>query len=163
MRTSTAFFALFALLFAGCQQEENSLAVSPSGITPSSPLSSLLSRVSQNATSLDNILDQSSCFSVNLPVTVIANGQQVTISDASGYGAVADIFDQSASDVDSVTFTYPISITYQNFQQQQIGSASQLQNAISQCANDDGLDELPCISIQYPVTINTYYTANQQA
>ncbi len=162
MKNQAILIFFLTLVFTGCQQEENSVQQAPSGLTPSSALGNLLSRVSQNPTAKDNILDNTSCFGINLPVTVIANGQQLTITDDSGYQAVADIFAQSGSDVDSVDFVYPIGITYQNFQQETIASASQLALAISQCGQDDGLDEIPCIAIQFPVTINTYDTVNQQ-
>ncbi len=163
MKYFATFLILLSALATGCQQEESIVQQAPAGLTASSALGTLLSRVSQNPTAMDNILDNSSCFGVNLPVTVLANGQQLTITDDSGYQAVAEIFAQSASDEDTVEFIYPITVTFQNFQQQSVASAAQMQSLMVQCGTDDGLDEIACVAIQYPVTINTYDTLNQQA
>ena len=83
MRASQFIFLGFlSILFFSCQKEENEVIQDPTqNLNKTSPLVNLLSRVSQNATSQDNVLDNSSCFSVQLPVTVIVNGDNVVVAN----------------------------------------------------------------------------------
>ena len=64
---------MIALFFASCQDESVEI-INPNeqeAIVPNSSLSNLMLRTSANAVSNDNVLDNSDCFSVELPVTVV--------------------------------------------------------------------------------------------
>ena len=105
------------LFFGSCQKEEETVVQDTTqSFERSAPIAGLLIRTSQNPTSLDNVLDSSSCFSVQLPVTVIVNGNQITVADASDYQLVQDAIDAYSNDDDLVNFVYPITIRFQNFQ-----------------------------------------------
>jgi hypothetical protein len=72
--------------FGSCQKEEETIVQDTSeSFVFGSPMADLLLRVSQNPTAIDNILDNTSCFSVQLPVTVIVNGQQILVSNQADY------------------------------------------------------------------------------
>lgn len=155
--------AILIFLFA-CQSEENEVVQDTTqNLTNNAPLSNLMIRVSQNPTSNDNVIDNSSCFSVVLPVTVIVNGQNIVVATAADYQAVQDAIDAFSNDDDIVNFVYPITIQYQNFSTQTLNSSNDLDDALDQCGEDDGFDEIDCISFNFPFSINVYDANNQLA
>jgi hypothetical protein len=155
---------LVSLSIFSCQTEESVIVEDTNqNLIASSPLTSLLSRVSQNTTSQDNVLDNSSCFAVQLPVVVIVNNQQITISTTSDYQIVQDAIEAFSNDDDIVNFIYPITIIYQNFSTQVISNSNTLDDVLDDCAEDDDFDEIDCISFNYPIVINVYNSNNQLA
>ena len=156
---------LLFVFFNSCQKEENELIQdsNETTISKTSPLIGLLERVSQNPTSIDNVLDNSSCFTVELPVTVFVNGQQIVVSSETDYQLVQDAIDAFTNDDDIVNFIYPISITFQNFGTLTLNNSSELDDVIDNCGEDDGFDELDCITINYPIALNVYNANNQLA
>ena len=153
---------LLSLLFFSCQTEENEIIQDSSqNLSNTSPLLNLLSRVSQNATSQDNILDNSSCFSVQLPVTIIVNGENIVIDNEADYQTVQDAIDEFSDDDDIVNFIYPITIQYQNFSTQVINDADALEDVLDDCDAEDDFDEINCISLIYPIVLNIYDSNNQ--
>ncbi|MFE3869045.1 hypothetical protein ACFX5E_13330 [Flavobacterium sp. LS2P90] len=152
------------MVFISCQDEETLVIQDiTQNLTAKSPLASLISRVSQNPTSKDNILDKSSCFNVLLPVSVIVNEKHITVSSQNDYLVVQNALDAFSNDDDVVNFVYPITIQYQNFKTELIRNSDQLENVIDNCDDEDGFDEIECISINYPIKISIYNSNNQIA
>ena len=148
----------------GCQKEEETIIQDDTQtFTSSSALSGLLLRTSQFPTAFDNVLDSSSCFSVQLPVTVIVNNQQIVVSNQSDYQLVQNAINQFSNDDDIVNFVYPITIVYQNFQTQILQNSNDLDDVLDECDEDDGFDEIDCININYPIVLNIYDSNNQVA
>lgn len=153
-----------AIVFISCQNEETLIIQDTSqNLTAVSPLTGLISRVSQNATSRDNVLDNSSCFNIQLPVIVIVNGKQITVSNQNDYITVQAALDAFSNDNDIINFVYPITIQYKNFNTQLITNVDQLDDVIDNCDEDDGFDEIDCIHINYPIKIDIYNTNSQIA
>ncbi|MFV5695487.1 hypothetical protein ACM55G_08635 [Flavobacterium sp. LB3P122] len=153
-----------AIIFISCQNEETLVIQDPTqNLKAISPLTDLISRVSQNPTSKDNILDNSSCFNVQLPVIVIVNRTHITVSNQNDYIKVQAALDAFSNDDDIVNFVYPITIQYQNFKTELITNPDQLKNVIDNCDDDDGFDEIDCLHINYPIKINIYNADNQIA
>jgi hypothetical protein len=167
MKTIKFYLLSFSIfLFASCQKESVEIIqdTSAQNITTTSPLGNLIARVSQNPTSQDNVLDHSSCFSVQLPVTVIVNNQQIVVTTAADYQIVQNAINAFTNDDDLINFTYPITIKYQNFQTRVIANPSQLHDAVERCGEDnDDLDEIDCIKINYPISFKIYNASNQVA
>lgn len=156
---------IFTISFFSCQKEENEVIQdsNTNTITTNSPLTSLLERVSQEATAIDNVLDNSSCFAVELPTTVIVNGQQITVSTETDYQLVQDAIDAFSTDDDIVNFIYPITVIFQNSTTLILSDSSELDDVIDNCDEDDGFDEIDCFTINYPITLNVYNASNQLA
>lgn len=158
-------FLILALSFAltNCQKEEEEIITDTpptESIVNGSPLARLISRNVQNPTACDNVLDDTSCFSVVLPVTVTVNGNQVTVSSEEDYQTVQDLKDNTSGN-DIVYFSYPITIRYENFNTQVINNWSDLNNAANNCSDDDGLDEIDCVFINYPIAVNVFNVSTQ--
>lgn len=153
-----------AITFISCQNEETLVIQDTAqNLTAASPLTSLISRVSQNPTSKDNVLDNSSCFNVQLPVIVTVNGTEITVSNQNDYITVQAALDAFSNDDDIVNFVYPITIQYQDFKTQLITNSDQLDDIIDDCDEDDEFDEIDCIHINYPIKIDIYNANNQIA
>jgi hypothetical protein len=120
-------------------------------------------RVTQNPTSADNILDNTSCFSVILPVTVIVNGQNIEVTSQEDYQTVQTAINEFTDDDDIINFVYPISIQFQNFSTLIIQDADDFEDVIEDCGEDDDFDEIDCIAFNFPITINVYNANNQLA
>lgn len=149
------------LLLFSCQSEENSVNQdNGSALTKTSPLSLLVSRVSQNPTHCDNVLDNSDCYSIKLPVNLTVNGQAFAISNESDFDGVRDNIEASNSDGDVIYFAFPITVVFRDFHQQTIHNQSEL-DAVN-CQGDD-FNEIRCLDFVYPISINIYDTNNQVA
>jgi hypothetical protein len=154
LKSALLLTAISILTLTSCQTEEMQTTTDENvNLTNSSPLKGLLSRVAQGATSADNVIDNSSCFSVNLPVTVVTNNQQVVISDATGYATVQNILNEFDDDNDQVTIIFPITITFANLTTAVVINADQLDDIIDDCGMDNDFDEIECLNINYPINV----------
>jgi hypothetical protein len=150
------------LLITSCQKDENEVYINYSlTLTTSSTLTKLVSRVSQNPTAEDNVLDDTSCFNIQLPVNITVNGQQITVETSNDYQTVQNVKDQYSNDNDIVYFNYPITIVKKNYTSQVISNYNEFHDLKEQCGTDDGLNEIDCIAIVYPISINEYNSNNQ--
>lgn len=149
---------------------QNDSAASSDKITANSTLKKLLSRVSQKRTSNDNVVDSTSCFTVQLPFTVIVNNTQVVIATQADYQTVANLFDEHDDDNDHIEFVFPITIIFSDFTQQVVTTNEQLHSLTVQCesddvdndndeSNDDDDNAINCISLTYPFVISTTHNS----
>ncbi len=129
-------------------------------LSKSSPLASLVLRISQNPTRWDNILDGSDCHSVRLPVVITLNGEEMTIENETDLDAVAQNMDYSWTDDDIVHFHFPIAIVQPNFVQQTVTTQAELD---AMTCNDGQFNEITCLDFVFPVAINRYDVNNQVA
>jgi hypothetical protein len=163
MKTVLAFvFTLFGLfLLISCQEEENTIVQDTTqNLNKTSPATKFLSRVAQNNTSIDNVVDGTSVFRVKLPVQITLNSVNVTLNTVADYQVVSDLKAASTSDDDVVNYAFPITVSLRNFQEVIVNNTAQLTSIISQ--NDD-FSDISCVSIVYPITINVYDSNNQVA
>lgn len=162
---SIKFFILNILLFStlSCQKDENYILEDTSkSITATSPLTHLISRVTQHSTTVDNVLDNSSCFSIVLPVVVTVNGINSTVATTDDYQTIKNIKDDYSNDDDVVHFNYPITIQYPNYTTQIVTSESEFNSVVSNCTENE-FDEINCIFFDFPIVINSYDATNQFA
>ena len=121
------FFALFML--ASCQKE----AVEITGLdtqetfVAESNLASLITETSTMDGSCDNIIDKANGFSVNLPVTVIVNGVEITVNSESDYELIEELFDDSDDDYDTLEIVFPITITLSDYTEVVVNSQAELE------------------------------------
>ena len=108
------FFAL--LLFTSCQDEV--LEITPpeesEALVAESTLTSLISATSIMDGSADNIIDNASCLSVELPVTVIVRGLEITIDSREDFKVIEAIFKEFDDDEDRLDIVFPITIVLAN-------------------------------------------------
>ena len=161
-----SFFPLFALVLSvlsGCQEgiEEISRPQADKVIEANSPISNLIQRIALNDGSFDNILDNSSCTSLVLPVTVTVNGQTIKIDSADDFKTVERILDEFENDDDTLRIIFPVKVTLADHTELIIRNEEELERIIERC-KEDGFDEdIECVDFKYPLTFSIYDSKNQ--
>ena len=98
MNTQIKYFIhslVLSVLFLGACQEDVVIITNPeneNAIGTTSPLADLVRNTAMNDGSFDNILDNSSCTSIALPVSVIANQIEITINTVEDYKLVERVY-----------------------------------------------------------------------
>jgi hypothetical protein len=110
--------------------------------------------------SSDDVIDNNSCSSVILPVSLTANGIPLTLTSPTDFSLVEDIFNQSTTDEDVIAFDFPIQIQNFDYSIQQISSATELQSLIFECDQLILNDENPiiCVDFNYPISFSLFNT-----
>ena len=157
-------FLLVGILFftfTACQDEviEETPPNEQEIIQSDSNLATLMRSTSANDGSVDNLLDDSDCFTVNLPVTIEANGITLTIESLNDLSLLEAIFDANMNDEDNVDFLFPITIILNDFTEINIDSEEELENFIETCTVDDDIVE--CADFVYPISFSIYNTSFQ--
>ena len=165
MKIFQSIVIIFLGLFVfSCQSDDETQISIPTGsLTKSNPLTSLLSRVSQNPTFRDNVLDGTSFCSVELPVTVVVNYNKVVVSTKEDYSLVSSIIDEYENDDDKINFMYPITMLYRDYNTIVINNESELIALKESYGEYEDFHEIECIDFNYPFVIKTYDTNSQIA
>ena len=153
------FFAL--LMFTSCQDEE--IDITPPDETETlvaeSTLTSLISATSIMDGSADNIIDNASCLSVELPVTVIVRGLEITIDSTEDFKVIEAIFKELDDDEDTLDIVFPITIILANHHEVVIQNREALDELIDECRGENEEDDdIECIDFQYPISFSVYNT-----
>lgn len=158
------YFALLYLCIAlfSCQKEEKEFIdeTPEDTITANSPLTGLLLRTSQNPGTYDDLIDGNGCASVLLPVTVVANGQQVTINTPEDILLIEQIFNQFPNDTDTLEISFPITLELFDFTQVTVNNQIELDALAATCSSNN--TEIGCLDFVYPITFFTYNADQQQ-
>lgn len=141
-----------------CQHEENvEKGTEPDENTfgATSDMAGYLSRVAMNGGSADNFLDNSSRISFQLPVTVMANGFQVTVETSSQFQQVYNILNASDTDDDTVSYNYPVTITAADYTTITVTSDEQIESVFEEYATP-AEEPVECLDFVYPITFYTF-------
>ena len=104
-------------MFSSCRSESDILIEDTDNqtIKPTSKTANLMLKVSMNDGSIDNIIDNSTCFTVKLPVTVIANGSEEIINSVEDFQIIEDIFAEFNNDTDELEIIFPITVIFNDY------------------------------------------------
>ncbi|MFT3795890.1 hypothetical protein [Flavobacterium sp.] len=155
------FLLALCTLIASCETE--SLVVRNSGIdnlSANDGLKTKVLRMSQSATAIDNLVDGTSCFSVQFPYNVSVNGQMVSVDSASDYQTVQDILDANGNNPDTVLLQFPVKVRYADYTESTLDDQTAFQAAVSGCS---ATDELSCIALRFPLEVKSYNPQSQSA
>lgn len=153
------FFAL--LLFTSCQDEvtEITLPEESEALIAESELTSLMFSTSIMDGSADNIIDNASCTSVELPVTVIANGLEIIIDSEEDFKVIETIFKEFDDDEDELEIIFPITIILSDYEEIVIENREALESLIEACGEEgEDDDDIECIDFQYPISFSVFDT-----
>ncbi|NNK81928.1 MAG: hypothetical protein HKO92_02270, partial [Flavobacteriaceae bacterium] len=157
-----SFFAL--LINTSCQNEflEESSQNQEDTLVPNSALTSVMRSASANDGAIDNILDETSCFSVNLPVTIIVNDITITINSLEDLEIIEELYDEFEDDEDSLEFLFPITIILNDYDEIVLESEDDLEAFIEDCTENTSDDDvIECVDFVYPITVSLYDTSFQ--
>ncbi|MWB93291.1 hypothetical protein GON26_02875 [Flavobacterium sp. GA093] len=156
--------AIFLFLFS-CQSEIDEQDTNAQGtITNISPLTTYLQRVAMVPTVQDNVIDGSSYCTIKLPYTVTVNDEQIAVNTATDYQKVLDNMNADPYDDDLVKIDFPVTMVYYNYIEKLIPNETDFNDLIDYWnLYPDLLAKINGLNIDYPITINTYNSANQIA
>ncbi|WP_438424701.1 hypothetical protein [Aquimarina macrocephali] len=170
MKTQKNFISLFlpliiVITFSSCRNESDILTETPEDqiIRPNSKVANLISKVTMNDGSIDNIIDNLTCSTVKLPITVIANGSEEIINSVEDFLIIEDIFTEFNNDTDVLEIIFPITIILNDFSEVIVENENQLKKLIKNCDNNDGDkdEDIECIDFQYPFSVSVFNSSNE--
>lgn len=157
------FLTFLTLFLFSCQSDEIKIIENEGeNLISGSELAVQLMRVTQYPTSIDNILDNTNCFAVKLPVAVMVNGQPLFIETEEDYLLIEEIFNESSSDEDIVMVFFPATVILPDYSEVIIQNQQEW-NQASNCTGFEAIGDLSCIRFGYPVSMNTYDVNNRIA
>ncbi|MBR9915046.1 MAG: hypothetical protein GYB32_09520 [Algicola sp.] len=168
MKTPITKYILFSVLLlvlsTACRKEEmESIQTAPEDtLEANSNIAQLMQRTTMNDGSNDNIIDNSNCFNISLPVTVIANDIEVTVNTEEDYLVIESIFDAFDDDYDSLEILFPIIIVLNDFSEITIANYSELNNYSNNCNGENEFDaDIECLDFVYPMTAVAFNTNSE--
>ena len=161
----TLLLALALLLsVTSCRTEDDVTIDAPQETTllAGSTLAGRMQSVAMNDGSVDNIVYNANCFTIELPLTVTINSIVITITDIGDYDDIEDIFDEFDDDDDSVEIAFPITIILADFTEIEINSLDELEDYADDCndENEDD-DDIECLDFVYPITASVFNSNNE--
>lgn len=157
------FLSVF-LLFNACRTEDEEIISTPPEqiLTADSNAANLITRIATNDGSNDNILDNASCINIQLPVTILIDGIEISINSEEDFEIIEEIFNEFGDDIDELDFIFPITIILSDFTEIVINDISELEIFIEECPEENEEDEdIECIDFQYPITYSVFNQNNE--
>ncbi|MDP3358066.1 MAG: hypothetical protein Q8S41_01835 [Lutibacter sp.] len=155
------FLILLPIAILGCMKEiDLTEGENPNTNNANSETTNYYKRIGMYDGSFDDLIDNISCSSVKLPVSLLANNIPLTITKIADYQLVSNIFNLSPIDTDTVVFTFPITIINQDYSQTLVTSQSQFNNLSALC--NQAIGAITCVDIVYPIKISLYNTTTEQ-
>ncbi|SDI15349.1 hypothetical protein [Winogradskyella thalassocola] len=148
-------FVLFC--FTSCQDEITQIE-NPNDqetIVSNSTLANLMSRTTANFGAADDILDSASCFSVELPVTIVISDITIVIETQSDLQQLESLYNESSINDDFLDFVFPISIIFNDYSQIVIENEDELQGFVSECGSEEN-DAIECVDFVYPISFSVF-------
>ncbi|MFT5863917.1 MAG: hypothetical protein ACI828_002585, partial [Flavobacteriales bacterium] len=166
-----SYFKSFSILFLfgvlslnSCRSEDEEIITTPEqeALIANSTAANLFLQTSMNDGSIDNLLDNANCFTVQLPVTVFVEGLEIIVDDPSDFDTIEDLFDEDDDDIDDLDFQYPITIILNDFTEVVINNEDELEDYADQCEGENEEDDdIECIDFQYPISFSIFDQSNE--
>jgi hypothetical protein len=135
------------VILAGCQKEEFEIVQDDDQeIAQDGQLLRMVQTVATHDGSFDDVVDDSSCFSIDFPYICNFNGKLYPVNRAS------DLLPFST--YDNLVPEFPVNVTLANYLQVEVPNLEAFENLIAQCQNGDLFnDRITCIDLEYPVSL----------
>ena len=145
------------LTFTACQDEAINVnnPEEQEMIQPNTPLANFMGNVTANYADYDNFLDESSCFSVELPVTIVMGDVTIVVETLDDLEDLEDLFEQYENEDDFFDFVFPITIIFNNYSEVVIENEDQLEDFIEDCELEDD-EVIECVDFVYPITFSVF-------
>ncbi|GAB5401200.1 MAG: hypothetical protein Aureis2KO_27850 [Aureisphaera sp.] len=139
------------LTLVSCQKEEFRVVESQDEqqLSQDDELLNLVKTVATHDGSFDDVVDESSCFSIDFPYNCTANGKEYTVTKAE------DLWPFTM--YDELIPEFPVNVTFADYFQMEVPTYAALKNLMAQCANGDIYNErITCVDLEYPVEISVF-------
>ena len=146
---------MLAVTFMACQKEELTVVQEQeeSSFLEDEQLVGLIKSVASHDGSFDDLVDQSSCFSINFPYEILLNGDLVVITSINDLLVIKPM--------DDVVPIFPIEITTANYVELEVADQVTFTNYAFSCATGAMYDDrITCLDFNYPISISIYNRIN---
>ncbi|MCL6266578.1 DUF4847 domain-containing protein [Flagellimonas myxillae] len=164
LKTLSLMILALALTLVSCREEESVFIEGPQEETleANSNIAGLLQNTATKDGSDDNIIDNASCISIALPVTVVADGIEIIVDSPRDLETIEDIFDEFDDDEDILEIIFPITIVLSDFTELVINDLDELDDFTDDCDGENEFDDdIECADIKYPVTASVFNSNNE--
>ena len=144
------FLALF-----GCQKEELTIkeTTEEESFLQDIALKKTVLAVVSHDGSFDDVVDKSSCFSIDFPYVCSYNGRPYNVNSV-GDLAPFTIYDELIPH-------FPVDITFADHKTMEVSTSEQFYELINQCSNNQLYNEIiSCVDLVYPVSIALFNPDN---
>jgi hypothetical protein len=157
---------IISLFLTGCQDELNEITVGTEEeetavLTVNSPVALLMKSTVTKDGSFDNILDNASCFNIQLPVNVFVNDLEIIIDSEEDFMTIENLFDEYYNDEDYLEYVFPIVIVLADYEEVTIQNNDQLEEYIDLCENSED-DDIECLDFKYPMFYAVFNTSENK-
>ncbi|MEQ3676096.1 MAG: hypothetical protein ABNH19_12995 [Dokdonia sp.] len=116
-------------------------------------LSNLLSRTALNDGSMDNIIDRANNITVVLPITVIVNGIEISVTTKNDFQLIENAIEAFTDDDDIVNIVFPIDIVLTDYTQITVSNQTEFDEFVSESTDENEFDDdIECIDFIFPIT-----------
>lgn len=111
-----------------------------------------LVRMAENEGSVDDIIDQTACASVSLPLTITINSIEITIDSLDDIALILQLYNESETDEDVLELVFPITLILPDYTTLVIENQGALDAFIATCMPVF----TPCVDFVYPVRFSVF-------
>ncbi|MAU25914.1 MAG: hypothetical protein CMH45_00720, partial [Muricauda sp.] len=117
LKQLSLFLLALTLTLGSCREEESVFIEGPEEETlaANSNIANLLQNTATKDGSADNIIDNASCITIELPVSVVVNDLEIIVDSPEDFETIEDIFDEFEDDEDVLEIIFPITIVLSDF------------------------------------------------
>ncbi|MCK0159631.1 hypothetical protein MWU56_03115 [Muricauda sp. F6463D] len=152
------------LTITSCRTEDD-LSIDPpaeSTLEANSALANQIQRVAMNDGSVDNIVYNANCFTIQLPIDLTINGTELTITNIDDYDDLEDLLDEFDDDDDIIDIDFPITIVFADYTELEVNSLDQLEDYADDCNDENEIDDdIECLDFVYPISASIFNTNNE--
>lgn len=148
------FNSAILVFVSACQEEERELIIPEenNAIPRESDLGKLIEQVTLHDGSFDDIVDETHCFSINLPYSIFLNGEIREISSINDYELIEG--------TDDIAINFPVTINLANHKQVFVTTIEQFEELKLTCMPED--PDIECIDFKYPLTLLLFNSATNE-
>ena len=156
-------FLAMAFIASGCQKEiDETIEPTPQDVFSAvSNVADLIKKTALRDGSGDNIIDGTSCSSIELPITVKVNGLEIILDETEDFETVENIIDKFDDDDDIIEIFFPVKVILADHSEVMIDNMSDFDDLAGGCTEGGLDDDIECIDFKYPVSIAMFDSKNQ--
>lgn len=164
LKQLSLFILALTMTLVSCREEESIFIDGPEleTLKADSNIARLLQNTAAKDGSDDNIIDNASCISIELPVSVIVNDLEIVVDSPEDFSTIEAVFDEFDDDDDVLEIAFPITIVLSDFTELVVNNLDELEDFADDCNGENEFDDdIECADIKYPVTASVFNSNNE--
>lgn len=147
-------YYILLIFLVGCYNDEEVQTLqSENNAHRNSELTKLVKSISVHNASFDDLIDNTSCFSIKFPYQIQVNSELRNITSEQ------DISD--LSNTEQIEIVYPVKAIFYNYEEHNIVSGTDFNLVKSVCDENFNIQPNSCLDIQYPIVLKEFNDLTQ--